>query len=332
MKNEQFINTYKEGDIIYGIGAEITKYIKFYHSKKHQRYIDWDAAQAEKSERGAAINYYNMPITQQNFKKTYTPIEKNTNHYSGNVRAYHTALESSRYAPHNVMTLPDEKLKKSRSDVESLKRYQKAGARKDYAIRRSSKYGIDYFSRDASIPTASASTTSSKNIESDTTSPQSTVHYVLDGMDIATIARKKTHLNKTIQAEKVPICTSELRFMFRNWGSLRQRNRIKFWKDYVSSQPPWELGDTVAWALYALHRLKKLSERKAQKHLFTQILDRFFKENRIDLENIVGDMAPAHGNQVNIDSLELSARKIIDGETAKNIIEYYHGFAGLESE
>lgn len=112
----------------------------------------------------------------------------------------------------------------------------------DVAIRRSCKYGVFYF----------------------THVKQATLHYILDEMDIGTIVGKKMLINDTTQAAKVPICTSELRYIFRHWNQIRDGS-LKFYDGYQQCGAPW--ADTkwqrhrADWADYAIDRVKKYRTR-----------------------------------------------------------------------
>ncbi len=82
----------------------------------------------------------------------------------------------------------------------------------------------------------------------------STIRYVLDDLDIelaATRARKD---------DKVPVCTSELREIFRCWDYFQ--SRVTFYKDFYQAGTPWtnpvaSAAAIQAWAGYADHRAQK---------------------------------------------------------------------------
>ncbi len=110
----------------------------------------------------------------------------------------------------------------------------------DLAIRRSCKFAIDFFARQKS---------------------KSCIHYILDGMDMKTIVNGTMVTNEETQEKKVPICTSELRYLFRNWNKFKDTYRITFYKDYDWAPPPWyDYSDPQVikrWAQYAVHRVFK---------------------------------------------------------------------------
>lgn len=108
----------------------------------------------------------------------------------------------------------------------------------DVCIRRSCKYGVFYFTHVKSA----------------------TLHYILDEMDMNTIVNKTMLMNETAGGKKVPICTSELRYMFRHWNSLKDKS-VLFYDGYRTCEAPWY--DTrwkstrADWADYAIARVAK---------------------------------------------------------------------------
>lgn len=81
------------------------------------------------------------------------------------------------------------------------------------------------------------------------------IRYVLDDLNLemaATRARKD---------DKVPVCTSELRELFRNWDGTR--DWVTFYLDLTQVPPPWEAptgspAAVQAWGNYAAHRANKV--------------------------------------------------------------------------
>ncbi|WP_070269560.1 hypothetical protein [Duganella sp. HH101] len=92
------------------------------------------------------------------------------------------------------------------------------------AIRRACKYGLEMVATDPIFTTRGAQ-----------------VHFVLDGLgDLATVAQKKSLdeiLMRQSSSKFVPITSSELCFVFRNWGKLR--NIVRFWVNGLEVQAPW---------------------------------------------------------------------------------------------
>jgi hypothetical protein len=97
------------------------------------------------------------------------------------------------------------------------------------AIRRASKYGVSFFSSNAVL------------------------FYVLDGLDLAAIA------NKQVIQNKIPICTSELRYIFRNWHYFKARATLVFLRKFELCRAPWE-ENPAQWAPYADALIRKYQE------------------------------------------------------------------------
>lgn len=103
------------------------------------------------------------------------------------------------------------------------------------AIRRACKFGIeDVFTRRR----------------------RATVHYVLDTIVMADVISKKTFALYSGDVG-VPITTSELRFLFRNWNRFRAGGKLKFYLDFAEREAPWLTGDLAGWAAYAMHLIRK---------------------------------------------------------------------------
>ncbi|OJH34106.1 hypothetical protein [Cystobacter ferrugineus] len=147
------------------------------------------------------------------------------------VAEYETAFRSD--AKYGYRTLPTQatrlqsSLKKSRDDIDlsgNPKDSVLSMAAKDFIIRRSCKFGLTYFM------------TQGKFGQGDTV-----VHYALDDINIDVLLHKTSIVNNTTGVGKVPICTSELRFLFRNWKTLGASNRVKFYMGHQEVAPPWTL-------------------------------------------------------------------------------------------
>jgi hypothetical protein len=87
------------------------------------------------------------------------------------------------------------------------------------------------------------------------------IRYMLDDLDLRVVATKAR------VEEKVPVCTSELREVFRYWDYLS--NYVTFYRDFCKVSPPWTAPtanpDTIqAWAAYADHRANKVLSDKNQ--------------------------------------------------------------------
>jgi hypothetical protein len=81
------------------------------------------------------------------------------------------------------------------------------------------------------------------------------IFYALDGLTLSDVAQC-VHRNLDDSRSKVPVCTSELREIFRMWAYLQ--NHVTFYSHLKESKPPWELSDQEQWSSYALKRAAKL--------------------------------------------------------------------------
>lgn len=223
------------------------------------------------------INIYNEPIKSNSFAVggkavTKAPLvkvvrtDKSTSDLTGDY--LDSLISCSHYGPDSLVGNIDERLRKS------LKKYQTSGAMDfskdlsgknakkvafdlyDVCIRRSCKFGIYYF----------------------TGIKKGKLHYILDGMDIGTIVNASMMKNETTQKMKVPICTSEVRYIFRHWNALRDGS-VCFYLDFQLCDPPWRdakwdkyLPD---WAIYAKKRVTKYRRRILAGMNNLMILNRF---------------------------------------------------------
>jgi len=81
------------------------------------------------------------------------------------------------------------------------------------------------------------------------------IRYVLDDLNLEMAATKAR------VEGKVPVCTTELREIFRCWDYFR--NHVTFYKDFRLVTPPWERPTATyeglkGWAMYAAHRANKV--------------------------------------------------------------------------
>jgi hypothetical protein len=166
-------------------------------------------------------------------------------HYLGGL------VRSAKHAPSTVAGnyYDDDKLQramqKGRDDVEELGADDFRAAAKELAIRRSCKYGIEYV----------------LSLEGN-----AMIHYVMDGMDMMVVAQKLP-LEKTIERggaqitfRKISICTTELRYLFRNWGRIGPTGRVAFYVSFAQIANPWtysRFGASAQWAAYAEHLVAK---------------------------------------------------------------------------
>ena len=207
------------------------------------------------------INNYNLPIKSNIFKgqKTpgapsvvagKTPVVPNQKsraeflHYEEYFRCLETSVG---YGPGSLMKSASELAgalgKYEQADKLNLTAAKTAeklpGIVMDIAIRRSCKYGIHFFVEKKAAQ----------------------LHYILDGMDIQAIVDRKRMLNSSTKLHKVPICTSEIRYIFRHWNRLAASKRLWFYDKFNKVAAPWNndthMGTWPSWADYAISRAGK---------------------------------------------------------------------------
>ena len=239
------------GDMLYGIGPQISRYLK-------RLYGDGINPHSYKEDRYAAINAYNTTLGSGNFTVHGGTVAVTApTSATPKKSAYATALNASaKYAPSTVRgtvsTSPRlfAALKKGQDTLLATSPARVlAAAAKELAIRRSCKFGIDYA---IGLPAF--------------------IHYILDDMDMLAVANKDL-FDKTITVgvgahardihfKKMSICTTELRFLFRNWQRIKATGRVLFYAGFRTVAAPWEDVVTyprsmVKFADYAAHRVQK---------------------------------------------------------------------------
>lgn len=91
--------------------------------------------------------------------------------------------------------------------------------------------------------------------------------YLLDDLDLSKIAYlvkrseaipEEARLRTGSSEGKVPICTTEIRELFRNWDYLK--NHVSFYMGFNACETPWSgrFGQEESWAEYAAHRAQKI--------------------------------------------------------------------------
>lgn len=248
------------GDMLYGVGPQITRYIEhLYNLKSSSRAGSvWNQAQRMKDERYVAINTVNTGLSSDRFAASRGVVTVTLPTSSmPRAQAYLQAINAShKYAPSraagNVATNPAllTALQKGQDTLRanSPDHVLKAAA-KELAIRRSCKFGIDYAVKSKAF-----------------------IHYILDDMDM-TIVASRALLDKTIRPlhgsaihfKKVSICTTELRYLFRNWERYGRDKQVRFYYNLTEVVPPWTDvywdKSLPHWATYAAHRVDKAIER-----------------------------------------------------------------------
>jgi hypothetical protein len=80
------------------------------------------------------------------------------------------------------------------------------------------------------------------------------IRYALDDLNLNVIVQR-------LRIDgKMPVCTSELREIFRYWDFFSQH--IKFYRDFLEVSPPWNsIAQQSGWSAYAAQRAQKLLDR-----------------------------------------------------------------------
>ena len=97
------------------------------------------------------------------------------------------------------------------------------------------------------------------------------VHYALDGMNLTEVAGAR-HRPLDHVTSKVPVCTSELRELFRMWPYFK--DDVSFYRTYTKVAPPWEAADTDVWAAYAGRRAERAwRDRRVDERTYRSVAD-----------------------------------------------------------
>lgn len=252
-------------DVVYGLDAPRNKYLDKYVEyqgtlwdtdselkidyPRRDEYLDFIARSVERNK----VNYLNEPITSLDFLKIdqvqfKASLVKNPK--------YLESLQESRYkvekvgaATMNSLTKGDQKL--AALNISQLTDNQLRDLRGYLAIGRACKFALDYFVTHPSHRFFVESTATEASGE-----PK--VHYALDELTSRTVAGKQA-FNTLIGGQGVPITTSELRYLFRNWHLFKKahdKKRLVFYRNLDVAKPLWE-DDPSEWIPYAKHRLSK---------------------------------------------------------------------------
>jgi hypothetical protein len=254
-------------DMIYGIGEQINAYISYLWKNgklggnmtstkyKTDRYVAINTFNRAFAKGDFTLNGSNIEVDLAKIKNQSLNVDTQTSNI-GRTEDYIDRLMKSKQSPSTLSGNPASNpkllgaLQKGRDDLTAASSQSDLlAAARELAIRRSCKFGIEYALSHSSSPM---------------------IHYVLDGMDMLKVATKEW-FDKTIPKSggsitfrKVSICTSELRYLFRNWGRISLTGRIKFYYNYTEIVPPWTdafFKSAQQWAEYA--------QRMATKHLGT---------------------------------------------------------------
>ena len=244
------------GDIIYGTTGDRASYLEdFLESEELERLQLTSGKTFSITSRGFYVNDYNDPLTYTDYSDlddldirtrqpgVFNPI---TPEFHQQQRNYIQDLIDSRYSPNRLIRSSWRDLAKGDrrllTQLKETPQDQMRAAAMVLAIRRACKFGIEYVLR---LPS------------------NAYVHYILDEIDMVEVVRKEERPLWT-GTTGVPITTTELRFLFREWYRLRGKN-ILFYRNRVTTQPPWET-DPEAWLGYARRRAQKYSEQLSRTH------------------------------------------------------------------
>jgi hypothetical protein len=202
------------------------------------------------------INYYNRPISlvEAKFITSQTLADRIRNNTDKSTSIYIDELLKSRYTPISVReyaSIPSIPMNDNQlpGDVATCQQYIKDPTKKQaiveaalyLAIRRACKFGIEYIMAFKS----------------------GTVHYVTDGITMTVVVGKTEMPIDMGTRTGVPITTSELRYIFRNWHWFRDTldKDLVFWRSYAPTTAPW-ITDPKIWIPYARHRIDKYKAAK----------------------------------------------------------------------
>ena len=201
------------------------------------------------------------------------------------IQAYASGIQASRFSPAAAMNAPSAKLalegaekahfNKKRKWWEALTDQKRDLSREraalsanvtQLAIRRACKFGIGMVGEDPQFKDAK-------------------IHFILDGLDMAKIATKDTidggWLLDKGRKDYVSITTSELRYVYRNWGKLSSKVNlyvkgnlveapwVSDWKnlDTFDNQTPKINAEKALWDAYGQQRLAKYAGNIPDKSL-----------------------------------------------------------------
>jgi hypothetical protein len=105
------------------------------------------------------------------------------------------------------------------------------------------------------------------------------IFCALDGLTLSEVAQG-AHRALDRSRSKVPVCTSELREIFRMWAFLQ--NHVTFYLHLENSEPPWKLSDKADWSAYAVKRDEKVIMDDAEKTEKATLLRELHDQQRYD--------------------------------------------------
>jgi hypothetical protein len=91
------------------------------------------------------------------------------------------------------------------------------------------------------------------------------VAYALDDLNLDEVVNKTARELDAPGRFKLPVCTSELREIFRRWDYCQ--THVRFFEDLRQVSPPWHRDrDLQGWAQYAAARAAKLAHSAGEDH------------------------------------------------------------------
>jgi hypothetical protein len=250
-------------DVLYGISEWRDKYLDSWstHKKNEIRAGGGTVTlqvmlELERAAQQCLINYYNRPISavEAKFITSDTLADRIRSKTDKSTKTYIDVLLSSRYTPTSIRedasirSIPKNDNRLPQDEATFRQYIQDPGRRKAMveaalylAIRRACKFGIEYIMAYKS----------------------GTVHYVTDGITMTDVVGKTQMPIDMGTRTGVPITTSELRYIFRNWHWFRERldKGLVFWRSYAPTTAPW-ITDPKIWIPYARHRVDKYKAAK----------------------------------------------------------------------
>jgi hypothetical protein len=132
--------------------------------------------------------------------------------------SYVEQINKSRFAPDQV---PNASAQQLRGNLKPGHKGTEKFSRINYkAIRRACKFGIGMVATGLSPDF-----------------PLAKIHFILDGLNLEAIAKKDLSVNGGTDHFQ-PITSSELRYAFRHWASLK--NKMLFYVNLTKVDAPWE--------------------------------------------------------------------------------------------
>jgi hypothetical protein len=228
------------GDVVYGrteARAEyLEKFLESYQVKILQRKYGKTFGVYTK---GYFINDYNEVITKGDLSCPSKP-KLYTN--SKALEHYKSLLEKSKYAPATVADRDWRGVAKGDKTVQadSVRTDEEWTALTEvYAVRKACKFGIEYISSFLGAK----------------------VHYALDGINLQEVVGKADR-NLWTGKQGIPITTSELRYLFREWGRYRDNVNLIFYIGRGEVPAPW-VSSPQEWLPYAMQRVDKYRDHLA---------------------------------------------------------------------